>query len=206
MAAIITSSNNIPVQYDEMWVRAMHRISSVLFYKYSLDHHLSNSFTFKSPIMPPKKEVNGKKKKEVASGELSPEDQIKMLKFTIDSLQIQLADRSEETSRAIHSKDQVTERLEDLSKSLEDEKESKLDLLQSMTRQINEMEIEFLTKLTIKEEEITQINEKTQEIQQKLHDEIKLKESFIDEKDIDIKRLQDELINQRKEFNASLQV
>ena len=158
--------------------------------------------------MPPKKEADGKKKKVAASGsgELAPEDQIKMLKFTIDALQVQLADRSEQTSRALHAKDEVTETMKELSKNLEEEKDSKLDLFHSMTRQINELELELSTQLKSKEVEIAQFIEKSKEIETGLHNEIKSKVSLMEEKDLEIKRLRDELSSQKNEFNASLQV
>lgn len=159
--------------------------------------------------MPPKKEADGKKKKVAApgsGGELSPEDQIKLLKLTIDSLQVQLADRSEETSKAVHAKEEVIEKLDELSKTLEDAEQSKLDLLQSMTRQIDELEVEFSMKLNNKDIEITKINEKSLHRENELKEELNQRDSLISKCEVEIEKLHDELSTQRKEFNNSLQV
>lgn len=159
--------------------------------------------------MPPKKEADSKKKKGATAGgsaDLTPEDQIKLLKVTIDSLQVQLADRSEETSRAIHAKDDVVDKMKGLSKALDEERQSKLDLLESMTRDMKESELEFLSQLKIKEADISKANEILLEQERQFKDDLNVKETTIAKKDIEIRVLNETIMKQRNEFNATLKV
>jgi hypothetical protein len=68
--------------------------------------------------MPPKKNAPKKLKEgnPENGGELTPEMQAKMFMLTCQSLQLQLAERSEEASRALAAKRELQRRVEQISK------------------------------------------------------------------------------------------
>lgn len=68
--------------------------------------------------MPPKKNAPKKPKEgnPENGGELTPEMQAKMFMLTCQSLQLQLAERSEEASRALAAKRELQRRVEQISK------------------------------------------------------------------------------------------
>ena len=100
--------------------------------------------------MPPKK-APAKKKSEGSpedGGELTPEAQINFYKMTCQSLQMQLAERSEEASRALAIKRELQKRVEQIAQDYEEEKKMTFEITQDMTRQYKGMQEELLSRVS----------------------------------------------------------
>jgi hypothetical protein len=102
--------------------------------------------------MGPKKAAGGGKKKDGGGnpelgGELTPEMQVKIWQLNVQSLQMQLAERSEEASRALAAKRELQSRVEQIAKDFEEEQKLTFDITKDMTRQYKEMQEELLTKV-----------------------------------------------------------
>lgn len=98
--------------------------------------------------MPPKKSVPKKKEGNPENGgELTSEMQAKMFMLTCQSLQLQLAERSEEASRAIAAKRELQSRVEQISKDFDEEEKQTFEITQDMTRQYKGMQEELLTRV-----------------------------------------------------------
>jgi hypothetical protein len=99
--------------------------------------------------MPPKKSVPKKKEGNPESGgELTSEMQAKMFMLTCQSLQLQLAERSEEASRALAAKRELQSRVEQISKDFDEEEKQTFEITQDMTRQYKGMQEELLGRVS----------------------------------------------------------
>lgn len=118
--------------------------------------------------MGPKKQPSkkGKEGNPENGVELSPEDKAKMFMLTCQSLQIQLgrnlligiskylvtifnlAERSEEASKALAAKREYQGRIEQISKDFEEEQRQTFEITQDMTRQYKGMQEELLTRVS----------------------------------------------------------
>ena len=102
----------------------------------------------KSSAMPPKKSAPKKKEGNPESGgDLTSEMQAKMFMLTCQSLQLQLAERSEEASRALAAKRELQSRVEQISKDFDEEEKQTFEITQDMTRQYKGMQEELLGRV-----------------------------------------------------------
>jgi hypothetical protein len=107
------------------------------------------SEAYQNPAMPPKKSAPAKKKEgnPESGGELTSEMQAKMFMLTCQSLQLQLAERSEEASRALAAKRELQSRVEQISKDFDEEEKQTFEITQDMTRQYKGMQEELLGRV-----------------------------------------------------------
>lgn len=72
----------------------------------------------------------------------------KMYMLTCQSLQVQLAERTEEASRALASKRELQTRVQQIQRDFEDEQEQTFEMRQDMTRQYKGMQEELLSRVS----------------------------------------------------------
>jgi uncharacterized protein YlxW (UPF0749 family) len=72
-----------------------------------------------------------------------------MYQLTCQSLQVQLAERTEDASRALALKRDYQNRLEQLSRDFEEEQNQTFEMRQDMTRQYKGMQEELLCRVSI---------------------------------------------------------
>jgi chromosome segregation ATPase len=71
----------------------------------------------------------------------------KMYMLTCQSLQVQLAERTEEASRALASKRELQTRVQQIQRDYEEEQEQTFEMRQDMTRQYKGMQEELLSRV-----------------------------------------------------------
>lgn len=101
--------------------------------------------------MPPKKIAPKKKDGNPENGgDLTQEMQSKMFMLTCQSLQLQLAERSEESSRALLAKRELQSRVDQITRDFEEEEKQTFEITQDMTRQYKGMQEELLGRVSFR--------------------------------------------------------
>lgn len=157
--------------------------------------------------MPPKKAPAGKKK-----GEGNPEDggvlddatTAKMYMLTCQSLQLQLAERSEEASKAIAAKRELSTRVNQISKDYEDEQSRMYEITQDMTRQYKGMQEELLGRINKLEETVQDLNDRLADSDVRMERVLKEKNTIIQMKDDEISELRSKMDEMAEEFGEML--
>lgn len=103
--------------------------------------------------MAPKKggKKGGKGKKDEGPEEgapLTPEEQANMYKATCQSLQMQLADRTEDVSRSFAEKRELQGQVDKIKKEFEEEQKSAFEITRDMTRQYKGMQEQLVDRIT----------------------------------------------------------
>jgi hypothetical protein len=80
-------------------------------------------------------------------GELTAEAKAKLFMLTCQSLQVQLAERSEEAAKALAAKREYQGRIEQIMKDFDEEKRQTYEITQDMTRQYKGMQEELLSRV-----------------------------------------------------------
>ena len=80
--------------------------------------------------------------------ELDSEMKAKFFQMTCTSLQVQLAERTEDASKAMAAKRELQARVEQISKDFEEEKNATFEITQDMTRQYKGMQEELLSRVS----------------------------------------------------------
>ena len=158
--------------------------------------------------MGPKKKGGKGKKDSGGGGEeggaMDAETQAKMYMMTCQSLQLQLADRTEDASRAMASKRELTARVNQMSQDLEEEQKRGFEITQDMTRQYKGMQEELLSRINNLEETIQDLNDKLTDAQLK-NDQIKEeRDSMMKMKDEEIAELKSKMDDMADEFGEML--
>lgn len=158
--------------------------------------------------MGPKKKGGGKKKDAGGGGEeggpMDAETQAKMFMMTCQSLQLQLADRTEDASRAMASKRELQARVNQMSTDLEEEQRRGFEITQDMTRQYKGMQEELLGRINNLEETIQDLNDKLTDSQLK-NDQIKEeRDTMMKMKDDEIADLKSKMDDMAEEFGEML--
>mmetsp|Transcript_7049 Transcript_7049/g.7708 ORF Transcript_7049/g.7708 Transcript_7049/m.7708 type:complete len:194 (+) Transcript_7049:59-640(+) len=156
--------------------------------------------------MGPKKAAPAKKKDNNPEngGELTPEEKAKLFMLTCQSLQVQLAERSEEAAKALASKREYQERVEQISKDFDEEKRTAFEITQDMTRQYKGMQEELLTRINKLEETIQELNDKLAEADVRQERVLKEKNAIIRMKDEEISELKAKMDDMAEEFGEML--
>lgn len=136
--------------------------------------------------------------------DLDPETKAKMFMLTCQSLQVQLAERSEEASRSLAAKRELQARVEQISKDYEEEKSMTFEITQDMTRQYKGMQEELLARINKLEETVQDLNDKFAEAQAKNRNEVDQKDAIIRMKDDEIALLNKKLDDMAEEFTDML--
>lgn len=82
-------------------------------------------------------------------GELDAEAKLKFFMLTCQSLQVQLSERTEDSSKAMAAKRELQARVEQIAKDFEEEKNATFEITQDMTRQYKGMQEELLSRVRL---------------------------------------------------------
>lgn len=154
--------------------------------------------------MGPKKGKDKKGGGDAGGGELDDKAIAKMWELTSQSLQLQLADRSEEASKAIAAKRELSQRVQQISTDYEEEKEMTFQLTQDMTRQYKGMQEELLGRINTLEETVQELRDNLSDADVRLERTLKEKNSIIDMKDKEIEDLRVKMDDMADEFGEML--
>mmetsp|Transcript_11956 Transcript_11956/g.17628 ORF Transcript_11956/g.17628 Transcript_11956/m.17628 type:complete len:202 (-) Transcript_11956:83-688(-) len=158
--------------------------------------------------MPPKKKGGKKKKKQddqgENGGELTDEQKAKLYMATCQSLQMQLAERSEEASKATSMKMQLAGNLEQMQTKYEIEEEKTYAITRDMTRQYKGMQEELLDKINALENTVQSLKDELDRKKQELADSIRQKDQVIEQKDKHIASLEHKMDDMATEFGDML--
>mmetsp|Transcript_18570 Transcript_18570/g.19331 ORF Transcript_18570/g.19331 Transcript_18570/m.19331 type:complete len:193 (-) Transcript_18570:164-742(-) len=156
--------------------------------------------------MGPKKAPAKKKdtKNPENGGEMDPEMKAKMYMLTCQSLQVQLAERTEEASRALASKRELQTRVQQIQRDFEAEQEQTFEMRQDMTRQYKGMQEELLSRINKLEETIQDLNDQLAEGNIRHEKIIKEKNAIIQLKDDEIAELKAKMDEMSDEFGEML--
>mmetsp|Transcript_1985 Transcript_1985/g.2659 ORF Transcript_1985/g.2659 Transcript_1985/m.2659 type:complete len:203 (+) Transcript_1985:99-707(+) len=158
--------------------------------------------------MAPKKKGGKKKKKADDSAEMGgpmdPEQVAKMYKSAVTSLQLQLADRSDEAAQAVQARRELHERVDQIQNELTEKDEDVYRIKRDMTRQYKSMEEELVQKINMLEKNVLGLREDLESKQKELEDTIKQKDSVIEEKNKQIDEMQNQMESMAQEFGEML--
>ena len=157
--------------------------------------------------MGPKKAAPAKKKGDgggEGGGDLDDAAKAKLWMLTCQSLQVQLAERSEESSKALAAKRELQSRVEQIAKDFEEEKEQSFEIVQDMTRQYKGMQEELLARINKLEETVTDLNDNLSDSDTKTERILKEKNAIIQMKDAEIADLKAKMDVMAEEFGEML--
>jgi chromosome segregation ATPase len=156
--------------------------------------------------MGPKK---GGKKKDAGGGgeeggELDAETKAKMFMMTCQSLQLQLAERTEMSSKAMAEKRELQKRVEQMSNDFEEEQQRSYEITQDMTRQYKGMQEELLGRINQLENTVQELNDQLSDGEAKNDRLMKDKNKIIEMKDQEIADLKSKMDDMAEEFGEML--
>ena len=129
-----------------------------------------------------------------------PKDRIKYLESQTQSLEMQLAYRSEMTSNAVIECDNMRDQLAEATQKYKEEKQMTMDVTRTMTRQYKGMQEDLLNKINERERIIQTLKDHL-ETQKVIHrEQIAKKDEVIKQKDTDAEKYREETENMCKEF------
>ena len=137
-------------------------------------------------------------------GELTAEAKAKLFMLTCQSLQVQLAERSEEAAKALSAKREYQERIEQIMKDFQEEKRQTYEITQDMTRQYKGMQEELLSRINALEKTIETLNDRLAEADLRQERVLKEKNSIIKMKDDEIADLKAKMDDMAEEFGDML--
>ncbi|CAM9463324.1 unnamed protein product [Chrysoparadoxa australica] len=147
-------------------------------------------------------------------GELTDADKVKFYQSSLQSLQMELADRADETSRALQERQDVLNDLKRMqgkshqikitSSDIVDEKKLKLDITQDMTRQYKGMQEELLNRINQLEGGIQALQDELESSRLELERTVQDKDVVIEAKDREIRQLKVKVEDMAQEFGDML--
>ena len=114
------------------------------------------------------------------------------------------AERSEEASKALAAKREYQERIEQIAKDFDEEKQQTYEITQDMTRQYKGMQEELLTRINKLEQTIQELNDRLAEADIRQERVLKDKASIIQMKDDEIAELKAKMDDMAEEFGEML--
>eukprot|EP00595_Chromulina_sp_UTEXLB2642_P000510 CAMPEP_0196761976 /NCGR_PEP_ID=MMETSP1095-20130614/1304_1 /TAXON_ID=96789 ORGANISM="Chromulina nebulosa, Strain UTEXLB2642" /NCGR_SAMPLE_ID=MMETSP1095 /ASSEMBLY_ACC=CAM_ASM_000446 /LENGTH=198 /DNA_ID=CAMNT_0042112149 /DNA_START=69 /DNA_END=662 /DNA_ORIENTATION=- len=151
-----------------------------------------------------KPKSKGKDAKPENGGPLDPKDEANFYRLAYQSLQLQLAERTEEASKAVASKRELQARVEHISKDFEEEKKLTLDITRDMTRQYKSMREELLGRINDLEETVQKLTDIVADSERRQERLLKEKDSIIAMKDQEIADLKAKMDDMADEFGEML--
>eukprot|EP00605_Chrysophyceae_sp_TOSAG23-4_P001515 GSChrysophyteH1.ASY1.ANO1.1662.1 assembled CDS len=137
-------------------------------------------------------------------GELDADAKIKFFMLTCQSLQVQLAERTEESSKALAAKRELQARVEQINRDFEDEKNATFEITQDMTRQYKSMREELLNRINLLEESVQSLNDQLADADIRQERLLKDKNAIIQMKDEEITELKNKMDDMAEEFGEML--
>jgi len=163
---------------------------------------------YKDSMGPKKGGKGGKKDKGGGGGEeggaMDAETQAKMFMMTCQSLQLQMADRTEDASRALAAKRELQSRVTQMSSDLEEEQNRTFEITKAMTTQYKGMQEMLLSKINNLEETIQEMNDRLTDSEIKYERMSKDKDVIIHMKDDEIAELKAKMDDMAEEFGEML--
>jgi hypothetical protein len=153
--------------------------------------------------MGPKKEKKAEKK-DAGGGELDADAKIKFFMLTCQSLQVQLAERTEESSKALAAKRELQARMEQINRDVEDERKSTFEITQNMTAQYKGMQEKLLNTINELEESVQSLNDQLADADIRQERLLKDKNAIIQLKDDEIAELKNKMDDMAEEFGEML--
>ncbi|CAM9319602.1 unnamed protein product [Choristocarpus tenellus] len=159
--------------------------------------------------MPPKKKggKKGKKGGDDAAQDgapLSDADKAHLYQAALQSLQIQLADRTDETSRALAEKQEMADHIEDMRQKFQNGQEGTLEITKDMTRQYKGMQEELLNRINQLEGTIQATQDELETSRLELEQTIREKDLIIATKDKEISQMRVKMEDMAQEFGDML--
>jgi len=156
------------------------------------------------PKKPPAKPKKGDSTNADGSVTPSADQQAMLYKYTCQSLQVQLAERAEESSKAIATKRELQGRVEQIAKDYEEEQKQTFEITQDMTRQYKGMQEELLSRINKLEETVQQLHDQLSESDTRQERILKDKNVIIQMKDDEIGELKTKMDDMAEEFGEML--
>ena len=157
--------------------------------------------------MGPKKVPEKKKasKGDLSNGlELDPETKMKMYQLTISSLQVQLSERAEESSKAVSAKRELQEKMETMAEEFSQARKRTLEIKQDMTRQYTSMQEDLLSKIIQLDKANGELRDLLAEADVRKERIIKEKNAILQIKDEEIAELKSKIDTMSDEFGDML--
>ena len=157
--------------------------------------------------MGPKKVPEKKKasKGDLSNGlELDPETKMKMYQLTISSLQVQLSERAEESSKAVSAKRELQEKMETMAEEFSQARKRTLEIKQDMTRQYTSMQEDLLSKIIQLDKANGELRDLLAEADVRKERIIKEKNAILQIKDEEIAELKSKIDAMSDEFGDML--
>ena len=136
--------------------------------------------------------------------ELDAEAKLKFFMLQCQSLQVQLSERTEESSKALANKRELQARVEQMAKDVEEERSSTFEITQDMTRQYKSMQEELLSRINKLEETVQQLNDQLTDSDVRQERLLKDKNAIIQMKDDEIAELKSKMDDMAEEFGEML--
>ena len=140
--------------------------------------------------MPPKKGKKGKAAKGPEGPEegapLTPEDEARMYEATCRSLQMQLADRSEQMTTIQEEKRALDEKVAKIQGDFEEEQKTAFEITRDMTRQYKGMQEQLVDRITQLSHTVQELQDKLEDAEQHLEKTVREKDRVINAKDEEI--------------------
>ncbi|CAN0005531.1 unnamed protein product [Scytosiphon promiscuus] len=135
---------------------------------------------------------------------LSDADKANMFQAALQSLQIQLAGRSDETSRALEQKREMVDQIKEMQQKVHNEQTGTLDITRDMTRQYKGMQEELLNRINQLEGAIQALQDELERSRLELEQAVKEKDSTIAAKDKEISQMKVKMEDMAQEFGDML--
>merc|ERR1712166_722780 len=155
----------------------------------------------------PKKKKGGKKGggDEGGAGELTPEEIQDMAKLRIQFLERELMLKKEESTEAIHAKNELRERVKEFHDEFEREKLRTLDITADMTRQYKAMQERFILEVNTLHNNITDLQDQLRTSEKNLERHIEESKQKLDQKDQVIQEQSHKMEEMAAEFGKMLE-
>jgi len=155
----------------------------------------------------PKKKKGGKKggKDEGGAGELTPEEIQDMAKLRIQFLERELMLKKEESTEAIHAKNELRERVKEFHDEFEREKLRTLDITADMTRQYKAMQERFILEINTLNNNIVDLQDQLRTSEKKQERHIEESKQQLDQKDEIIRDQGQKMEEMAAEFGKMLE-
>lgn len=134
-----------------------------------------------------------------------PEDKIKYLEGQAQSLQFQLAQRSETNASITEKYEEMKQSLNEMNEQIQNERSLTHNLTRDMTRQYKGMQDELLNKINKRDDMIQELTEELRREKAANTKELEEKEKLIQEKDDLIDSLEEKMEEQCKAFAKMLE-
>lgn len=136
---------------------------------------------------------------------MTPEQQVLSLQSANHALQLQLADRQEQTLKAIEDKKMLQDRLRDLQNDFETDRDGTMEITKDMTRQYKGMQEELLNRVNTLENTITELKDQLALSRLNLEESKRLKDDVEAKKDTEINEMKLKMDEMTHEFSEMLQ-